>query len=130
MADDSLSELLKKQKFCLLSTFRKSGVKVSSPMWFALDDETVYMTTRGGSWKVKRILHNSQVEITWSDGGGHRHGPPVSAQAEIVLDGEEFETARNLLNRKYGMQKKLIDFGLRFAKDKTEAIIKVRFSPR
>lgn len=125
MANESLSELLKKQRFCLLTTFRKDGSRVSSPMWFALEGETVYLTTRGRSWKVKRIAANSNVEITWSNGNGSYRGKPLSAQAAILREGEEFEKARRLLNKKYGLQKKLIDFGLRFAKDKTEAILRV-----
>ena len=120
-----LSEVLKDQKFCLLTTFRKNGDAVSCPMWFALKGEMVYMTTRGQSWKVKRIARNAEVKITWSNGSGSRYGKGVKAEALVLREGEEFEDARTLLAKKYGLQKKLIDFGLRFASDKTEAILKV-----
>lgn len=120
-----LSKQLKDQKFCLLTTFKKDGQAVSSPMWFCLDGETVYMTTRGRSWKVKRMLRNPKVTIGWSNGSGTKHGKLVEAEASILTSGEEFERAKQLLNKKYGLKKKVIDFGLRFAKDKTEAIVKV-----
>ena len=122
---NKLSKQLKDQKFCLLTTFKKDGQGVSSPMWFYLDGETVYMTTRGQSWKVKRMLRNPRVTIGWSDGSGVKHGKLVEAEAAILTSGEEFDRAKQLLNKKYGLKKKVIDFGLRFAKDKTEAIVKV-----
>lgn len=125
MAIEPLSELLKKQRFCRLTTFRRNGSRVSSPMWFALDGEAVYLTTRGASWKVKRISANPEVEITWSNGNGTHYGKPRTARATILREGEEFEKARRLLNKKYGLQKRVIDFGLRFARDKTEAILRV-----
>lgn len=125
---DKLSEILADQKFCYLTTFKKSGEEVSSPMWFVLKDETVYMTTRGQSWKVKRIKRDPRVKIAWSNGAGTRHGRRVDAVAEIITDGEEFDRAVSLLDKRYGMQKKLVDFGLRFARDKTEAILKVTIS--
>lgn len=124
-----LSKLLKDQKFCLLTTFRKNGEGVATPMWFALEDEAVYMTTRGQSWKVKRIRNNPDVTIGWCNGTGLKHGKLVEAKAQILGSGEEFEKAKKLLNKKYGLKKKLIDFGLRFAKDKTEAIVKVELVP-
>ena len=122
---NKLSKQLKDQNFCLLTSFKKDGHGVSSPMWFCLDGETVYMTTRGQSWKVKRIRRNPQVTIGWSDGSGVKHGKLVEAEASILTSGEEFDRAKKLLNKKYGLKKKVIDFGLRFAKDKTEAIVKV-----
>ena len=41
---------------------------------------------------------------------------------------EERREAKAGLNKKYGLKKKLIDFGLRFAKDQTEAILKIELS--
>ena len=120
-----LSQLLKNQEYCLLATFRKSGQAVASPLWFVLEGEAAYMTTRGKSWKVKRLSRNPRVTITWCNSGGNKHGKPQPAKATLVEDRDEFERAVKSLNKKYGLKKKLIDFGLRFAKDKTEAIIKV-----
>lgn len=94
-------------------------------MWFYLKGEAVYMTTRGQSWKVKRIRRDHNVTIGWCDSSGRKHGKLIDATAEILTEGEEFDNAIKLLNKKYGLKKRVIDFGLKFAKDKTEAIIKV-----
>lgn len=123
-----LSKILKDKQYCLLTTFKRNGEGVSSPMWFCVDDEKVYMTTRGESWKVKRIRRNPSVKIGWSNSSGRQHGKLFSAVATIVDDIEEREAAIRQLNKKYGLKKKLIDFGLRFAKDKSEAILRVEYS--
>lgn len=120
-----LSEIMESRIYCLLTTFRKNGTGVPTPMWFALEEESIYMTTRGNSWKVKRIRANEEVTIGSSDSSGKRHGKLYPAIATLIPNGEEFEKAVALLSKKYGMKKKLIDFFLRFSKDKTEAIIKV-----
>lgn len=98
---------------------------MSSPMWFVLDDESALMTTRGHSWKVRRIRNNPRVRITWSNSSGQMHGEPHEGVAELVEGATERGRAIAALNKKYGLKKKLIDFGLKFAKDKTEAILKV-----
>lgn len=120
-----LSEILKDRQFCLLTTFKKSGDGVPTPMWFILDGESVLMTTRGNSWKVRRLKRNPKVTIGWSDSSGRKHGKLYEAQASLVTEEQAFQAAVIALNKKYGLKKKLIDFGLKFAKDKTEAIIKV-----
>ena len=123
-----LSKILKDQDYCLLTTFKKSGDGVPSPMWFVAQKDTVYMTTRGQSWKVKRIRNNNEVTIGWCNSSGSKHGKLYPASASIITEGSEFENALIALNKKYGLKKKLIDFGLKFAKDKTEAVLKVELS--
>lgn len=120
-----LSEALGDKEFCLLTTFKKTGDPVSTVMWFALRGETVYLTTRGQSWKMKRIRREPQVTIGWSSSSGSSRGKLFEAIATEVLDPEERESAIRLLNKKYGLKKRLMDFGLRFAKDRTEAVIRV-----
>lgn len=123
-----LADILKDQEFLLFTTFKKSGQAVSSPMWFAYEDEAVYMTTRGQSWKVKRLLRNPEVTIGWCDGSGRKHGKLYPARACLVEEESTFEHAKILLRKKYGLKKRIVDFGMKFAKDKSEAIVKVVIS--
>ena len=121
----SLSKLLKDQQYCLLTTFKRNGDGVPTPMWFVIKDEAVYMTTRGHSWKVKRLRVNPAVTIGPCTSSGRPTGKLLPAVGSVVEDEQRVEASVKALNKKYGMKKKLIDFGLRFAKDKTEAILKV-----
>lgn len=121
----SLSAHLKDQEYCLLTTFKKNGDPVPTPMWFVLEDEAVYMTTRGGSWKIKRLKRDPAVTIGPCSSSGRPRGEMLPAQGSVLEEPDDIERWAKALNKKYGLKKKLIDFGLRFAADKTEAIIKV-----
>ncbi len=51
------------QRYLSLATFRKSGVAVHTPIWFAEDDNKLYFMTNSKLGKVKRIRNNPQVMI-------------------------------------------------------------------
>ena len=46
------------QKYVSLVTFRKNGVPVYTPLWFAEQDGKLYVQTRNDSGKYKRIRNN------------------------------------------------------------------------
>jgi len=46
-----------------LTTFRRTGVPVSTPVWAAPDGETLVVWTRTDSGKVKRLRHTSRVTV-------------------------------------------------------------------
>lgn len=98
-----------------LTTFRKDGTSVITPVWFALDAENqkVYLmsSVKKSGGKVKRIRNNPQVEVAPATISGKSLGPAIAAKARI-LSAEEELPARIHLNRKYGLLKALIDFGL------------------
>lgn len=93
--------ILNKDQFAVLTTFRKSGVAVPTTVWFALDGDTIYITTNEQSGKVRRIAHTSTVTLAPSDRVGNIHGPAVDSTARLLPD-QEFERARAALQAKYG----------------------------
>jgi uncharacterized protein len=94
---------LTNHQFISLTTFRKSGAAVATPVWFAQDGNRLVMTTDGTSGKVKRIRNDSRVEVAPSDMRGKVLGDAVAAQARI-LQGDEATAAEKLLKKKYGLQ--------------------------
>lgn len=90
-------------KYVQLTTFRRNGAPVASPLWAAVDGDRLYMWTVTDSWKVKRIRHDSRVIVQGCDVRGHKLiGDPVHGVAEI-LDPTETEKARQVIARKYGI---------------------------
>jgi PPOX class probable F420-dependent enzyme len=83
-----------------LETFRKTGVGVRTPLWFAEKDGEFLLYTLADSGKVKRIRNNPRVRVAPSNMSGKLLGDWVDAQARF-LDGEEARAANQLLNRKY-----------------------------
>ncbi|MCU1270058.1 MAG: class probable F420-dependent enzyme Rv2061 family [Acidobacteriaceae bacterium] len=51
------------QKYICLITFRKSGVPVNTPVWFAELDAKLIVKTRIDSGKSKRIRNNPNVKL-------------------------------------------------------------------
>lgn len=86
-----------------LTTFRKSGDAVPTPVWFVVLEDKLYVRTEAGSGKVKRIRNNGRVELAPSTVRGKTVGPTTEGEARVLGPGEEnlAEKAMKLLGRKY-----------------------------
>ena len=51
------------QKYISLTTFRKTGLAVPTPVWFGEMDGKLYVMTRSDMGKTKRIRNNPQVRV-------------------------------------------------------------------
>ncbi|MPY78890.1 MAG: PPOX class F420-dependent oxidoreductase [Actinophytocola sp.] len=90
------------EKYVQLTTFRRDGTPMPTPIWAVADDGELYIWTERDSGKVKRIRNNPRVEVTACDLRGARtHGETVSGTARL-LDAET-DRVRKLLGRKYGV---------------------------
>lgn len=90
-------------KYVQLTTFRKDGTPVSSPLWAALDGDALVVWTVADSWKVKRLRRDPRAIVQACDARGKKlEGAPVSGRAQI-LDREGGDHVRSLIARKYGV---------------------------
>src|SRR5580765_185016 len=51
------------QKYVALTTFRKGGTGVATPVWFGEENGKLYVMTRSDMGKTKRIRNNPQVRV-------------------------------------------------------------------
>ena len=91
---------LQRQNYVSLTTFRKNGVAVNTPVWFAEQDGNIYVMTRNDSGKYKRIRNNPSVRVAPCNIRGKVTGPEFSARARI-LSAQEEKPAKEAVNRKY-----------------------------
>jgi PPOX class probable F420-dependent enzyme len=84
----------------LLTTFRKSGEGVPTPVWYGRQGDHLYVFSLEKAGKVKRIRNNAKVQVAACTGIGRVTGPTIEAQARI-LPREEERIARRALRRKY-----------------------------
>jgi PPOX class probable F420-dependent enzyme len=84
----------------LLTSFRRDGTPVGTPVSLAVDGERGFVRSPGSGWKVKRIRRNPRVEIAPCTVRGRPTGPPVPALAR-PLRGEEAKRAARALRRKH-----------------------------
>ncbi len=88
------------QRYLSLATFRKTGVAVHTPIWFAEDANKLYFMTNSKLGKVKRLRNNPQVRIAPCNMRGKITGPESPATARI-LPPEDYARVRQSINRKY-----------------------------
>lgn len=94
-------------KYLSLTTFRKSGEAVATPVWVVREGDHLYVTTRADSWKVKRLRNNSDVLLAPCDMRGNLTGTQVPGRGE-VLDAASSAHVRDLINRRYGLTAKVM----------------------
>jgi hypothetical protein len=94
---------LQNQQYLSLTTFRKSGDPVPTPVWFAEQDGKLYVFTLTTAGKAKRIRNNGSVTVAPCSARGELKGETIPAQARI-LPAAETANALALLKRKYGWQ--------------------------
>jgi PPOX class probable F420-dependent enzyme len=90
------------QKYISLATFRKNGVAVYTPVWFGEAGGKLYVVSKAGAGKCKRVRNNPKVLIAPCSVRGKITGPEFEATARI-LSAEESPKARESVRRKYWM---------------------------
>jgi uncharacterized protein len=98
---------LRGHRYVSLTTFRKTGKAVPTPVWFAGDDRKIYVWTNAGSGKVKRLKNNRNVSLAPCTYNGRVIGAEIDACAEILQKAPEEEAAERSLRAKYGWQWRL-----------------------
>ena len=106
------------QRFLNLETFYKDGRGVKTPVWFVQDGEKLYVRTVADSWKVKRARQNPGVKIVPCKSQGQPIGQWVPGRARVIADAARAAEINQLLNKKYGMQKRAFDLLGKFRKDR------------
>ena len=97
------------EKYILLTTFKRDGTPVSSPVWAVpMEGERFAFYTSSTSGKAKRLAHTARVTVQpCSARGKPRDGTtPTEATAQVVTGGE-LESIRSKVVAKYGVMTKI-----------------------
>ena len=104
--DNEKLAALAAEKYISLESYKRDGAPVLTPVWFVQDGHDIYVYSLANAGKVKRIRRTSKVRIAPCDMRGNLKGDWIPGTARIV-DQSEAERAHKLLDRKYGLLKKL-----------------------
>ena len=101
------------EKYVLLTTFRRNGDAVATPVWIvALPESAAGFTTEIDSGKVKRIVNNPSVTLQACNmRGSVRPGAPVVNATAEVLQGAAAHEVGTAINRKYRAATALLAVG-------------------
>ncbi|GAB3131285.1 PPOX class F420-dependent oxidoreductase [Tsukamurella serpentis] len=112
-------------KYVLLTTFRKDGTPVASPLWAVRDGADLLAWTVADSWKVKRLRRDPAVLVQVCDARGTKTtGPQIAGVGEII-DGAG---PAAMIRRKYGLIGRLIVIGSRLRRG-TDGTVGIRVRP-
>jgi PPOX class probable F420-dependent enzyme len=102
------------EQFVLLTTFKRDGTAVPTPVWVVADGDRLAVTTIAATGKVKRIRNNGRALLAPCTRSGRRRGPDVEVHAEVAT-GAEGQRVAALVQSKYGLLGRIIELvsGLR-----------------
>ncbi len=118
-------------RYVNLGTWRKNGVMVPTPVWYAPVGAALYAFSTGEAGKVKRLRNASRAQVAICDWRGTLLGEWYGANAFLVTDVAERAAAFGALRRKYGWQMWLVDAGAWAARTMaTRAVIRIEPAQR
>lgn len=95
-------------KYISVETFRKNGVGVRTPVWFAPEGSVFYIYSAPDAGKVKRLRNNPKVRVALCDIRGKVRGDWVDGHANICDEAEAVH-GQDLLRKRY-LLKRIGDF--------------------
>ena len=121
-----MNPFLDDARYLSLGTWRRSGVMVPTPVWYAPVGATLYAFSTGEAGKVKRLRNASRAQVAICDWRGTRLGEWQEAEAFLVVATSERKAAFRALRKKYGWQMWVVDAGAWLARTMaTRAVIRI-----
>jgi PPOX class probable F420-dependent enzyme len=94
-------------KYLSLTTFRRDGTPVATPVWLVREGDSLRVITQADSGKAKRLRHTTRVLVAPCDARGNLKGAQVEAAATLQDPAETARTAQ-LVESRYGLLGKLL----------------------
>ena len=89
-------------KYLSLTTFKKDGTAVATPVWLVREGNSLRVITQGDSGKAKRLRNNPAVLVAACDARGRLRSDQVPGTATL-LEVEETDRTVALITARYGM---------------------------
>jgi hypothetical protein len=93
-------ERLGASRFVSLTTYRRDGTAVATPVWVVRDGSHLLVWTGKRTGKAKRLRHTAEVTLAPSSPRGRPRADPVPGTARLLADAELGRVQR-LLAGKY-----------------------------
>jgi len=102
-------ERLGSGSYVSLTTFRRDGTAVATPVWVSRDGDHLFVWTEATSGKVKRIRNGARVLLAPCDSRGGLQGSQVEGSARVLDDAADIAHVERLHRAKYGLQYRVFD---------------------
>lgn len=95
---------LNQARYISLTTFRRDGTEVRTPVWVAGKDGQHYVFSKATAGKMKRIRNSGKVRIALCDIKGKVLSDWSDASAEIITEQQQIDALYVAFNDKYAFQ--------------------------
>ena len=101
---DDATRFLGAQQYVELTTFRRNGKGVSTPVWIAPDGEELLVVTVDDTGKTKRLAHTARVELRPCSVRGEvaPGAPRYAGRASVHRDAAAVARVKRAIGAKYG----------------------------
>jgi len=96
------------QKYLSLETYKRDNTPIQTPVWFVIDNDQLYITTKETTGKVKRLRNNQNARIAVCSMKGDIKSNWVDVGLEKILEESNVEKIVKLRKKKYGFSARLI----------------------
>jgi hypothetical protein len=87
-----------------LTTFRKDGTAVATPVWASTDGNALFVWTEANAGKIKRLRNSGRVLLAPCDARGRLQGAEVEGTARVLDDPAAIARVETLHKAKYKAQ--------------------------
>ena len=99
---------LARRRTALLTTYKRDGTGVPTPVTIAVDGDHAYVRTWDSAWKAKRMRNNPDVLVAPSTVRGRATGPAIDARSRLLEGDEARHAARAIARRQPILQGVLV----------------------
>ncbi len=99
-------DTLANARYVSLTTFKKDGTPVATPVWLARDGDTLVVLTGPTAGKTKRLRNHGRVRVAPCDMRGRVKGDAVDGYATLQ-DAAGTAATHAAIKRRYGIQARL-----------------------
>ena len=95
-------------RFLSVTSFKRDGTGVATPVWAVSDGERLYALTDKHSAKVRRIRREPRVLVAPCRAGGKLRGKPEPAFAEVLTATPDLDRVQRLLLDRHPVSYRLV----------------------
>ena len=103
-------------RYLSVTSFKRDGTGVATPVWFVSDGSRLYAFTDLHSAKIRRIHRNPHVLVASCRPGGKLRREPVTARADVLTAPTELERVQKLLLARYKISYRIVMFCYRLGR--------------
>src|SRR5947207_13536212 len=93
---------LGREQCIALTTFRRTGQAVTTPVWFAISLGTIYVETHADACKLKRLRHSARVTLAPCTYSGKVTGSVSAGNARMLTESEARTADEAARKEQYG----------------------------